>query len=164
MNEERKPYSIEPATPLDCDMMDPILNNEIEFSPERIAFLEKRVTTCFKCRWILEDYRANGTLKGYRSSDGQFEIFPLRGEIDHLYIELHGKPYPWREPVNEYESKPHAFTKDERLVAVDPVVAPTPRPDQSKKEDEKGPAITIKQDPNAVPLSKPKQRPGNVRF
>jgi hypothetical protein len=159
----QKPFQIEPTKAIDRDMLDPILSKDIELTPERIAFLEGRVTKCFLCKWILEDYKAHGTLKGHKSGDGQFEVFPVRGEINHLHLEFHGKPYPWKEPVNQYEEKPHGFTKDEKLVPVEPVVAATPRP-EPKKDEEKGPAITIKPDPNAVPLSKPKQRPNNIRL
>lgn len=160
--QEVKPLQIEPAKPIDKDMADPILTQPFELTPEQIVKLEKNVTTCFLCKWILEDYKAHGTLTGKK--DWPFETFPLRGEIDHLSLELNGKPYPWKEPIKEVESKPHAFTKDERLVPVEPVVAPTPRPDQSKKDEASGPGITIKPDANAVPLSKPKQKPNNIRL
>jgi hypothetical protein len=165
---EQKPVAlpkIEPASPADLDMADPMLSKDIEFTPERIAFLEGRVTKCFLCKWILEDYRAHGTLAGHRSEDSQFEIFPVRGEIDHLYLELYGKPYPWKRPLIEEESRPHSFTKEEKLVPVEPVVAPSPRPDPERNAaEDDGPSITIKPDPNAVPVSKPKQRPNNIRM
>lgn len=165
MSEAKQPdpkFKTEPQKAIDKDLTDPVLTNPIELTVEQIVRLEKNVTICFLCRWILEDYKAHGTLKGHKSGDG-FEIFPVRGEIDHLSLELNGKPYPWKEPINEYESKPHGFTKSEKLVPVEPVVAATPRPDPSKK-DAHGPAITIKADPNAVPLSKPKQKPNNIRL
>jgi len=163
--QNQKQFKVDPPKPIDRDMSNPILKNDIELTADQIALLESRVTKCFLCKWILEDYRAHGTLTGHKSDDGQFEIFPLRGELNHLNLEFKGTPYPWKEPVNELESKPHAFTKGEKLVPVEPIVAPTPRPDQSKKDEQSGPAITIKQDPNAVPVSKPKLKPGgNIRL
>lgn len=157
-------YTFAKAKPLDADIADAMISKDIEFTPERIAFLESRVTKCFMCKWILDDYKTNGTLRGHLSLDGSFEVFPIRGEINHLHLELHSKPYPWKQPVNKFEERPHAFTKEEKLVPVEPVVAPTPRPDPVVKDDGSGPNITIKHDENAVPLSKPKQKPNAIRY
>jgi len=162
--QEPKPVEIEPAKPIDRDYQDPILTQPFEITPEQIAKLEKNVTKCFLCKWIVEDYKAHGALTGKKTDDGQFEMFPVRGEIDHLSLELKGKPYPWKQPIKAVESKPHGITHDGKLVPIEPVVAPTPRPDQTKKEESHSPAITIKPDPDAVPLSKPKQQPNSIRF
>lgn len=157
-------YTFAKAKPLDQDLADALLSKDIEFTPERIKFLEERVTKCFLCRWIYDDYKTNGTLRGCLSLDGSFEVFPVRGEISHLHLELHNKPYPWKQPISKFEEKPHAFTKEEKLVPVEPVVAATPRPDPAQQASNDGPQITIKQDENAVPLSKPKQKPNTIRF
>jgi hypothetical protein len=92
----------------EADLKDPILLRDIELTKEKIDYLEANKEKCFLCAWILEDYKANKTLTGVKRDGGfgKYEIFPLRGEINHLWLEIHGKPYPFKKKVSECEAKP----------------------------------------------------------
>jgi hypothetical protein len=154
MTEQPKGPVIHGPKPIDVDLNDPIIRNDIEFTPERIKYLEGNQSKCFLCKWILQDYREHGTLKGYWSKDNQFEVFPVRGEIDHLWLEWYKKPYPWNAPLSEAEKGPSTFDQQDRLVPVEPSVTPAPRP--VKPEPPGQLSGMTNPNPHSVPLSKPK--------
>ena len=145
----------------EADLADPMLARDIELSKEKITFLEARKDLCFLCAWILEDYKANKTLTGVKREGGfgKYEIFPIRGEINHLWLELHGKPYPFKKKVTKYEEtvlKPPMLTApgiaspEGSFVPQDTAVS---KPGTQVPEK---PAEIMK-NIDAVPLAKPKR-------
>jgi hypothetical protein len=92
----------------EADLADPALRKDIELSKDTLAFLEGRATTCFLCRWMLEDYKKNGTFTGVtqKGEIQSYEIFPIRGEVNHLWLELYQKPYPFKKKVIAEEAQP----------------------------------------------------------
>lgn len=96
----------------EVDLQDPILKNDIKLKPENVAFLEANAEKCFLCKWMVEDYKKNGTFTGVKQSGdlGVHEIFPIRGEINHLWLELYQKPYPFKAKLSKEEKEPQSFT------------------------------------------------------
>ena len=142
----------------EADLNSPILQKDIELSKDKLDFLEANRDKCFLCKWMLEDYKKNGTFTGVRQEGpfGAFEIFPIRGEINHLWLELHQKPYPFKKKVGPKESKIHGaapqppppVAKPVVVVAKPVVSAPAPEPTQA-------PAVIKNID--AIPVAKPRR-------
>lgn len=95
----------------EADLNDPILKKDIQLTPEKLAFLEGNAEKCFLCKWMLEDYKKNGTFTGVKQMGelGAQEIFPIRGEVNHLWLELFQKPYPFKKKVSLYEAAPTGY-------------------------------------------------------
>ena len=155
----------------DNDLSDPILIRDIALSPHRKSFLEGKADPdapgyCFMCRWILDDYNKNGTLTGVvreGGSDGKYEIFPIRGQINHLWIEMHGKPYPFKRKVIDDEMMVHGRKSE---VVAQPVSQPVARPvAQPIAEDVSWPVTPEPEAPppqadvpmSEIPVSKPRR-------
>jgi len=52
-----------------------------------IQQLEQRAESCFLCKWILEDIRANGALTGYPLDANGQAVFPRAGKVEHIRLE-----------------------------------------------------------------------------
>lgn len=132
----------------DVDLTEPLLLKDIALTDDKLNFLRGRVEGCFLCKWLLQDYEKNGTLTGLKMDGvtGVYEIFPIRGEINHLWLELYGKSYPWKRKVTEAESRVHG-AKPQAPPAVGTPTDPPPSPSSS-------PAPTVD---DSIPLSKPKR-------
>ena len=153
----------------DDDLSDPILIRDIALSPHKKSFLEGKAEEgapgyCFLCKWILEDYNENGTLTGVIREGGsgkrKYEIFPIRGEINHLWLEIHGKPYPFKRKVIEDEMVVHGRKSEvvARPVAqpvtrpvAQPVSQPVSQPVAPKSPPQEGPPLS------SLPVAKPKR-------
>jgi len=145
---------LEKAKAVDLDYADPIIQNDIGMSPERLASLKEKAPKCFLCLFILRDFEEHGTLRGYHVVSGsgeRVEMFPLRGEINHLYLEFHNKPYPWNEPLKDVEAKP---TKIEGGKIV-PLAPPTARPVQSGAVAVQPPTPPPEEKPRPIATIKP---------
>ncbi len=142
----------------EADLADPMLIRDIELSKEKLQFLEARKDKCFLCAWILEDYQKNKTLTGVKRDGGfgKYEIFPLRGEINHLWLELYGKPYPFKKKVTKLEEQiiPSAPPMLTAPGISSPEASFVPQDTTPPKEEK--PAEVVK-NIEAVPLAKPKR-------
>lgn len=140
----------------EADLADPMLLRDIELSKDKITFLEARKDKCFLCAWILEDYQKNKTLTGVKRDGGfgKYEIFPMRGEINHLWLELHGKPYPFKKKVTKLEETIYKPPQPEMLAAPG-----TSSPEGSfvPQETTVSKPAEITKNIDAAPLSKPKR-------
>jgi hypothetical protein len=144
----------------EADLTDPILIRDIELSKDKIDFLKARKDACFLCAWILEDYEKNKTLTGVKREGGfgKYEIFPMRGEINHLWLELHGKPYPFKKKVSKYEE---TILKSAPPMLTAPGIASpegsfVPQDTTVSKPGGEKPAEVVK-NIDAVPVAKPKR-------
>ena len=54
---------------------------------ETRALIESRAATCFLCKWIVEDARANGKLTDWPYDSNNKGQFPLEGKIVHVKLE-----------------------------------------------------------------------------
>jgi len=149
----------------EADLNDPILKKDIQLTPEKLAFLEGNAEKCFLCKWMLEDYKKNGTFTGVKQSGdlGVNEIFPIRGEVNHLWLELHQKPYPFKKKVSLYEAAPVGYapnmpsstfvlpTAPANVPVAKPGVAPPAPPAQPTPPPE------IVKDIESVPVAKPRK-------
>ena len=142
----------------DDDLSDPILIRDIALSPHKKSFLEGRAEEgapgyCFMCKWILDDYNKNGTLTGVvkeGGDKGKYEIFPIRGQINHLWLEIHGKPYPFRRKVTEDEMMVHGRKSE---VVSQPVAQPVARPVAQPVAQPVAPEPPM----SSLPVAKPKR-------
>lgn len=89
---------------MNADLTDPVLKYDIQITPDTLAFLKSVKDTCFLCKWILQDFEKNGTLTGHYSANGEFEIFPVKGMVNHISLHRYGRPYPFKVPPNAVES------------------------------------------------------------
>jgi hypothetical protein len=142
----------------EADLEDPILKNDIQLSPNNLAFLEANREKCFLCKWLVEDYKKNGTFTGVKQSGdlGVSEIFPIRGEINHLWLELYQKPYPFKKKVSKYEEVPASYAPvypPETFIPPPGSAVVAPRPGTVPPP----PQPEIVKDIESTPVSKPKR-------
>ena len=141
----------------EADLEDPILKKDIQLSPENLAFLEGSAEKCFLCKWLFEDYKKNKTFTGVKQSGdlGVSEIFPIRGEINHLWLELYAKPYPFKKKVSKYEEAPTSYAP---VLPTSSFVAPAvAKPVQAAPPPAPVPAPEIVKNIDATPVAKPKR-------
>lgn len=145
----------------EADLEDPILKNDIQLSPTNLGFLEENKEKCFLCKWLVEDYKKNGTFTGVKQAGdlGVIEVFPIRGEINHLWLELYRKPYPFKKKVSKYEEAPESYAPmlpPTALIAPPgaPLVA-APRPGSVPPTPQPQPEIV--KDIESIPVAKPKK-------
>lgn len=60
-----------------------------------IARLRERIPNeagagCFLCKWIVEDFEKTGRLTDFPFDANDKGMFPIRGKIDHMRLELMG--------------------------------------------------------------------------
>lgn len=144
----------------EADMADPILHRDIELAKEKIDFLSANKEKCFLCLWVLEDYQKNGTLTGVKRDGGlgKFEIFPIRGEINHIWLEVYRKPYPFKKKVSKYEetvTKPPPFQNSP--LAPEAGFVPQVEAPLSRPGPQPAPTVEITKGIDDVPLAKPKR-------
>jgi hypothetical protein len=142
----------------EADLEDPILKNDIQLSPNNLAFLESNREKCFLCKWLVEDYKKNGTFTGVKQAGdlGVSEIFPIRGEINHLWLELYQKPYPFKKKVSKYEEVPTSYAPaypPETFISPPGSVVVAPRPGTVPPP----PPPEIVKDIESTPVAKPKR-------
>lgn len=140
----------------EADLQDPVLKNDITLDEKNLAFLEHRAPSCFLCKWMFEDYKKNGTFTGVKQSGdlGVIEIFPIRGEINHLWLELYQKPYPFKKKVSKYEEAPQSYAPSYPQTAF---VTPPPTPAGPAPADPPPPPAEIVKDIENTPVAKPKR-------
>ncbi len=56
-------------------------------TPELLGKVAKNEPKCFLCKWIREDFEANGKLTGLPYDYTGKEIFPVEAKINHLELE-----------------------------------------------------------------------------
>lgn len=54
---------------------------------EALKLLRRNQSTCFLCKWILEDLLANGKLTGYPIDGNGAGTFPVDAKRKHLTLE-----------------------------------------------------------------------------
>lgn len=161
----------------EADLEDPMLKNDINLSKETLSFLEANVEKCFLCKWMLADYKEHGTFTGViqKGEFQSYEIFPIRGEVNHLWLELHGKPYPFKAKLSKHEAAPSGYapnySKATFVMSPDPVaplsrpgvVAPPPAPEALALDQAQVPAqapeppAEVVKDIATTPVAKPRR-------
>lgn len=145
----------------EADLEDPALKNDIKLKPESLAFFEENAKKCFLCRWLLEDYKKNGTFTGVKQTGdlGSYEIFPIRGEINHLWLELHGRPYPFRKKVTkeEQEIERNCYGSPPPVPAAEAAPAPLPAAPEPQGPEGAAPDPGVVRDITKTPISRPKR-------
>jgi hypothetical protein len=139
----------------EADLADPALRKDIDLDKNTLAFLEERAKTCFLCKWMFEDYKKNGTFTGVKQVGEvqSYEIMPIRGEINHLWLELHQKPYPFKKKVIAEEAVPTYGPPN--FIPVPSTIAPAATPAQVPSPAPASPPTAA---PSGTPISKPVRR------
>ena len=153
----------------EADLEDPMLKKDIQLSKEVLAFLEGNVEKCFLCKWMLEDYKKNGTFTGVKQIGEvqSCEIFPIRGEVNHLWLELYQKPYPFKKKVTKEESAPSGYapkmptgvfstpgTSAPMILPSKPLAAPPP---VEQTPEAPAPPAEITRNIDQTPIAKPRR-------
>lgn len=149
----------------EADLEDPMLKKDVQLSKEILAFLEGNVEKCFLCKWLLEDYKKNGTFTGVtqKGEVQSCEIFPIRGEINHLWLELYQKPYPFKRKLTKEELAPSGYAPkmSPAVFSTPGTTAPTAPPSKpmtiQPTEAPASPPAEITRDIDQTPIAKPRR-------